>query len=43
MSNSDGHSGISGRLSCNYKDQKYNIVDGKVVVDGEPFHPVVYD
>ncbi|KAG4065639.1 hypothetical protein HA402_012629 [Bradysia odoriphaga] len=33
---------ISGRLSCEYKHQKFNIVDGKVVADGEPFVPV-YD
>ncbi|KAJ6642221.1 hypothetical protein Bhyg_07168 [Pseudolycoriella hygida] len=34
----DNESGaISGRLLCNQKDQKYNIVDGKVVADGEPF------
>ncbi|XP_037032761.1 uncharacterized protein LOC119071800 [Bradysia coprophila] len=34
---------ISGRLSCHYMDQKYKIVDGKVVADGEPFVPVVLD
>ncbi|KAJ6641581.1 hypothetical protein Bhyg_06521, partial [Pseudolycoriella hygida] len=32
---------ISGRFSCDGWDQKYNVVDGKVVVDGEPFE--VYD
>lgn len=42
VSKENGKDAISGRFSCNYKDQKYNIVDGKVVVDGEPFIPV-YD
>jgi len=36
----DGKETISGRMSCNYKDQKYKVVDGKVAVDGEPFNPV---
>ncbi|KAG4065642.1 hypothetical protein HA402_012632 [Bradysia odoriphaga] len=39
----DKNDSISGRLSCEYMDQKYNIVDGNVVADGEPFVPVVYD
>ncbi|KAJ6642259.1 hypothetical protein Bhyg_07206 [Pseudolycoriella hygida] len=39
----DNESGaISGRLSCDHRDQKYNIVDGKVVADGEPFIPVYH-
>ncbi|XP_037032756.1 uncharacterized protein LOC119071796 [Bradysia coprophila] len=42
VSKENGSDNISGRLSCDYKDQKYNIVDGKVVADGEPFVPVYH-
>ncbi|KAG4076602.1 hypothetical protein HA402_001889 [Bradysia odoriphaga] len=31
---------ISGLYLCENQDQKYNIVDGKVVADGEPFTPL---
>jgi len=38
----DGKENISGRISCGNKDQKYNVVHGKVEVDGEPFFPVYH-
>lgn len=28
---------ISGRIHCPNMDQRYNFIDGKVAVDGEPF------
>ncbi|XP_037044204.1 uncharacterized protein LOC119080086 [Bradysia coprophila] len=36
VSKQNGIDVISGRLACGYKEQKYNIVDGKVVIEGEP-------
>ncbi|XP_037047194.1 uncharacterized protein LOC119081981 isoform X2 [Bradysia coprophila] len=31
---------VSGLFMCENQDQKYNIIDGKVVADGEPFVPL---
>ncbi|KAG4065606.1 hypothetical protein HA402_012596 [Bradysia odoriphaga] len=42
VSKENGSDNIFGRLSCEHRHQKYNIVDGKVVVDGEPFVPAYH-
>ncbi|XP_037032751.1 uncharacterized protein LOC119071791 [Bradysia coprophila] len=36
----NGSNDIFGLFMCENNDQKYNIVDGKVVADGEPFVPL---
>lgn len=38
----NGKDAISGLISCDSWGQKYDIVDGKVVVDGEPFVPTYF-
>ncbi|XP_037032759.1 uncharacterized protein LOC119071799 isoform X2 [Bradysia coprophila] len=42
VSKENGIDDISGLFSCEHKHQKYNIVDGKVVADGEPFSVPLY-